>query len=56
KMKAQFKAADRLKAKFVAILGEEELSKGIINVKNMDSGEQSEVAIEELSTFLKQGK
>lgn len=56
KMKAQFKAADRLKAKFVAILGEEELTKGIINVKNMDSGDQQEVVIEELSTFIKQGK
>jgi histidyl-tRNA synthetase len=55
KMKAQFKAADRLKAKFVAILGEEELNKGIINVKNMQSGEQQEVSIEELSTFIKQG-
>jgi histidyl-tRNA synthetase len=56
KMKAQFKAADRLKARFVAILGEEELSKGNINVKNMESGEQKEVRIEELSTFVKQGK
>jgi histidyl-tRNA synthetase len=55
KMKAQFKAADRFKAKFVAILGDEELSKGIINVKNMDSGEQKEVRIEDLSTFIKQG-
>ncbi|MBY6035353.1 histidine--tRNA ligase [Fictibacillus nanhaiensis] len=56
KMKAQFKAADRLKAKFVAILGDEELAKGIINVKNMQSGEQTEVRLEELSSFIKQGK
>jgi histidyl-tRNA synthetase len=56
KMKAQFKAADRLKAKFVAILGEEELSKGMINVKNMESGEQKEVRIEGLIAYIKQGK
>lgn len=55
KMKAQFKTADRLKSKFVAILGEEELNNGIINVKNMESGEQKEVSIENLSTFIKQG-
>jgi histidyl-tRNA synthetase len=56
KMKAQFKAADRLNAKYVAILGDEELGKGIINVKNMDTGEQAECPIEKLSSFIKQGK
>ena len=33
KMKAQFKSADRLNAKYVAVLGEDELDKGIINLK-----------------------
>ena len=47
KMKAQFKsAADRLKAKFVAVLGEDELDKGIINLKDMATGEQEEVALD----------
>jgi histidyl-tRNA synthetase len=55
KMKAQFKAADRLKSKFVAILGEEELQNGIVAVKNMETGEQKEVSIENLSAFIKQG-
>lgn len=45
KMKAQFKAADRVHAKYVAILGEDELQKRIINLKNMETGEQKEVAI-----------
>ena len=40
KMKAQMKAADRLNAKFVAVLGEDELTKNKINVKNMATGEQ----------------
>ena len=45
-MKAQFKSADRLKAKFVAVLGEDELDKGIINLKDMATGEQEEVALD----------
>ena len=43
KLKAQIKAADRLNAKFVAILGEDELKDNKINVKNMETGEQVEV-------------
>ncbi|KAB7708666.1 histidine--tRNA ligase [Bacillus aerolatus] len=52
KMKAQFKAADRLKARFVAILGEDELKENKINVKDMETGEQQEVALAELTETL----
>lgn len=45
KMKAQFKAADRMKSKYVAILGEDELEKGITNLKNMETGEQVEISL-----------
>ncbi|MDQ0214597.1 histidyl-tRNA synthetase [Oikeobacillus pervagus] len=45
KMKAQMKAADRLQARFVAILGEDELNSQIINLKNMESGEQKELSL-----------
>ena len=45
KMKAQFKAADRMKSKYVAILGEDELEKGITNLKNMETGEQIEISL-----------
>ncbi|MCM3237119.1 histidine--tRNA ligase [Heyndrickxia oleronia] len=45
KMKAQFKAADRMKSKYVAILGEDELDKGITNLKNMETGEQVEISL-----------
>lgn len=48
KMKGQFKAADRLNAKYVLILGEEELQKRIINVKEMATGEQIEIPISQL--------
>ncbi|CEG27987.1 histidine--tRNA ligase [Bacillus sp. B-jedd] len=49
KLKAQFKAADRLGARFVAVLGEDELDKGVINLKNMETGEQTEA---ELASFV----
>jgi histidyl-tRNA synthetase len=50
KIKAQFKAADRLKAKYVAVLGDEELKNNKINVKNMATGEQVEI---DLESFIK---
>ncbi|WP_028392047.1 histidine--tRNA ligase [Bacillus cihuensis] len=53
KVKAQFKSADRLEAKFVAVLGDDELEKGKINVKNMATGEQVEY---ELATFVAEFK
>ncbi|PLR68249.1 histidine--tRNA ligase [Bacillus sp. UMB0893] len=53
KMKAQFKAADRFQAKFVAVLGEDELEKNIISVKNMETGSQTEVALDELIAYIK---
>ncbi|MBB6445915.1 histidine--tRNA ligase [Bacillus benzoevorans] len=46
KIKAQMKAADRLNAKYVAILGDEELNNKVINVKHMESGEQKQIDLE----------
>lgn len=54
KMKGQFKAADRYNAKYVLILGEEELNKKVINVKSMNSGDQQEVALENIVNVMKQ--
>ncbi|MGE8078394.1 histidine--tRNA ligase [Peribacillus loiseleuriae] len=53
KVKAQFKSADRLEAKFVAVLGDDELENGKINVKNMATGEQVEY---ELASFVAEFK
>ncbi|WP_226037002.1 histidine--tRNA ligase [Aquibacillus saliphilus] len=52
KFKAQFKAADRLNAKYVIVLGETELENNIVNVKDMHSGEQEEVSINNLVSYL----
>src|SRR5690625_3554843 len=48
KMKAQLKTADRIKAKYVAILGEDELNKNSIIIRSMDTREQIEVPTEDL--------
>lgn len=52
KMKAQMKAADRLQAKFVLILGETELQQQVAAVKEMATGEQQAVAFSDLVTYL----
>ena len=48
KMKAQFKAADRFQSKYVLVLGDEELEKKTINLKEMETGQQLEVPVENL--------
>lgn len=52
-MKGQMKEADRLGAQFTATLGKEELDSGTILVKNMSTGEQRAIALEELASNLK---
>ena len=46
KMKAQFKSADRMNARPVAVLGEDELKENKINLKDMNTGEQELVSLE----------
>jgi histidyl-tRNA synthetase len=53
KMKAQLKSADRTGANFVAILGEDEIMKNVINLKNMETGNQTEIS---LSDFVSEFK
>lgn len=52
KMKGQFKAANRYNAKFVLILGEDELEKDIINVREMETGDQEEVKLDQLADYM----
>jgi histidyl-tRNA synthetase len=52
KIKAQFKSADRLQAKYVLVLGENELEKKAINVRVMETGDQVEVPIAELVQYM----
>jgi histidyl-tRNA synthetase len=53
KMGKQFKYADAKKIPFVAIIGENERKSNTITLKNMASGEQSSVTLEDLISVLK---
>lgn len=46
-VKAQMKYADKMGFKFTCVIGDSELESGTVKVKNMETGEQTEVAIDE---------
>src|SRR5699024_1919234 len=48
KMKSQFKVADRVGAKYVIIIGGDELQKQVVPIRNMATGEQMEVPIKDI--------
>lgn len=54
KAKAQFKSADKAKAKLVLTLGESELEAGVIKVKNMATRTESEYTLETVYTDFNQ--
>jgi len=47
-LKAQFKYADKIKAKFAIVIGDEEVSSGVVKVKNLADGSITEMKIEEI--------
>jgi histidyl-tRNA synthetase len=51
KMKKQMKYANDKQVAFVALMGDSELEKKVFTVKNMSTGEQSEIAHENLVAF-----
>ena len=53
KMKKQMGYADAKKIPFVALVGENEMAEGKINLKNMQSGEQESVGMDELIEKIK---
>lgn len=52
KMKKQMGYANSHNIPYVAIIGEQEISDGTIAVKNMETGEQKQMSIEELKSIL----
>ena len=50
--KAQLKYADKLRAHYVVMIGEDEINAGKYKLKNMESGEQMELSKEQLLSFL----
>ena len=48
KIKKQFKYANNLEIPYVIVLGEDEINNGTVSLKNMQTGEQTEMKIDEL--------
>ncbi len=54
KMKAKFKYADRLKIPYVAIIGEDELKENKVSLKNLVTGKQDTINVQEAVEILKE--
>ncbi len=54
-VKAQFRAANRLGARFVAVLGPEEAASGMVNLKDLSTGSQQQVPTSELADRIANG-
>ena len=53
KIKAKFKYADRLAIPYVIVIGEDEIANNIVTLKNMQTGEQETLKIEEVIEKIK---
>ena len=53
KIKAKFKYADRLLIPYVIVIGEEEIEKDVVTLKDMITGEQETLKLEEVITKIK---
>ena len=52
-LKAQFKYADKLNAKFIAILADDELARGVVKLRNMATKEEAEVELDKAPEALR---
>ena len=52
-LKSQMRRADKLKARYVLILGEDELRRGKTMLRNMETKSQEEISIDKLLEILK---
>ena len=55
-VKAQFKYADKIKARFVAVIGENEKTSGKVEIKNMQDGTKETIGIENTVEYLRSKK
>ncbi len=52
-LKPQMKYADKIGAENTIVLGDDEINSGIVNVKNMQTGEKTEISIDKLTEYFK---
>jgi histidyl-tRNA synthetase len=53
KMKKQLSYADAKQIPYAALIGSEEMSSGLLTIKNLSTGEQSKLTMDELLHLLK---
>ena len=53
KLKAKMKYADKLKIPYVMVIGEDEINSNVFKIKNMETGEEKNIKIEEIKNQLK---
>ncbi len=51
--KAQFKYANKINANYTIVIGDDEIEKGVVALKNMKTGEQNEIKLNDLISILK---
>ncbi len=54
KFKAKIGYADKLKAPFAVLVGEDEVKEGLLSVKDMRSGQQRKLSMEDAAAFIKE--
>ena len=52
-VKGQFKYAARLGARYTIVIGDDELGRGVVQLKDMDAHEQEEIAIDNIVEEMK---
>jgi histidyl-tRNA synthetase len=52
-LRASMKYADKLGALNTLVLGDNEIDTGIVKVKNMSSGEETEIALDKIADFFR---
>ncbi len=55
-LKPQMKYANKIGCKYTAVFGDNEIESGTVKLKNMESGEQTEVAVDKIADFIKGDK
>lgn len=53
-LKAQLRQADKLGARYVVLVGEEELAKGVVSVRILETGDQQEMAMAQLFAMMQE--
>jgi histidyl-tRNA synthetase len=53
-LKSQLKSANKSGVRFAAIIAEDELARGVATLRDMESGEQTEVALEEIGGWVEE--